>query len=197
MKLPALARITLVALLLAGCSLRPGGQATPSSRPVVTPAPIPSASAPPPATTSPEPTRPAEPSATAPPRGLLAAGSTTVVGWAGSYCWQNGCVDMAGIPPKAELPEITATDGRLVFSLSDGATFSGWTVSYGIDADTGSELTILDQGGTSADPDAQPQSAPPELGSVEFGPPKGDWVLLLSVQFPGGDLSYAWHVLVE
>jgi hypothetical protein len=202
MKLPTLARITLVALLLAGCSLGPGGQATPTARPVVTPSATPSATPTPAAVPSIEPSvEPSrEPGRTPdiPPPGYLQGDSDPVEGWLGSYCWLNSCVDMAGIPPKAGLPQITKGADPLEFSLSDGATFTGWTVSYGRDSDTGSGLTILDQGGASSDPDAQPQSAPPELNSVEFdSPPNGDWVLLMSVQFPGGDLSYAWHLIVE
>jgi hypothetical protein len=104
---------------------------------------------------------------------------------------------VAGISPR-ELSVVNTSADPLQFSLSDGATFTGWEVSYGNDSDTGSELTVLDFGGDLSDPDAQPQSAPPELSTVEFdSPPNGDWMLLVSVYFPGGDLSYAWHVIAE
>ena len=55
----------------------------------------------------------------------------------------------------------------------------------------------LAEGGAPFDPDAQPQSSLIELNSAEFdSPPTGDWSLMISLRFPGGDLSYAWHVVV-
>jgi hypothetical protein len=196
MKLPALVRISFLVLLLTGCSMAPGGKATPTAEAVAPATPMPSIAASPPTTASQQPSSPPKTTIAAPPRGLLASATTEVDGWVGSYCWQNGCVDMAGVPPKSRLPEITAGDDGLTFSLSDGATFTGWTISYGTYSN--GEMTILDQGGAPSDPDAQPQSIPPELNSVQFdSPPNGDWVLMVSVQFPDGDLSYAWHVVAE
>jgi hypothetical protein len=148
-------------------------------------------------TPSQEPSRTPEPPLPVPPRGVLASGTTSVEGWTGSYCWQSACVDVDGIPPKSELPQITAGDDPLEFSLSDSATFTRWTVMYGVGG-ANSDLSILDEGGSPSDPDAQPQSTPPELSWFEFdSPPRGDWVVTVSLQFPGGDFSYAWHVLVE
>lgn len=130
-----------------------------------------------------------------PPRGYLASGPSSVEGWIGSYCWQDACADSPSLPPKATLPEIRASDGQLAFSLSDGSTFVRWTISYGDASDT--PLEVLDQGGEAFDPDALPQPGDAELTSVQFvSPPAGDWLLVAFVQFPGGDLSYAWHVLV-
>jgi hypothetical protein len=200
MKLPALALIPLVVLLLAGCSVAPGGKATPTAPAVATASPAAVVSASPSSTAStasPEPSRTPEPPFPVPPRGILASGATSVEGWTGSYCWQTVCADAEGLPPKAELPQVTARDDPLEFSLSDGATFTRWTVMYGA-GNANSDLTILDQGGAPSDPDAETQSTPPDLHTFEFdSPPTGDWTLTVSVEFPGGDLSYAWHVIAQ
>ncbi len=143
MKLPALVGISFAILLLAGCSMAPGGKATPAATAVATPSAAATVAAPevtaspastlnPTSPASPTPSRTPEPPLPVPPSGFLASGITSVEGWTGSYCWQSICVDTDGIPPKAELPEITAGNGSLEFSLSDSATFTRWTVMYGV-----------------------------------------------------------------
>jgi hypothetical protein len=189
MNLPGFARVPLVLLLLAGCASGPGSVPPPSSR--ATPSALPTVR------TTVRPTLTAQPPDTGlPPNGALASGDASVEGWLGSYCWQSTCVDSAGPPPKATLPGLTTDDGQLSFSLSDGATFVRWTMSYG--AESGEPLETLAQGGEAFDPDAQLQPELVELRSVDFeSPPTGDWLLVAFVQFPGGDLSYAWHVVMR
>jgi hypothetical protein len=123
------------------------------------------------------------------------SGDTSVEGRIGSYCWLNTCADAPRIPPKGDLPMLVASAGPLEFSLSDSARFTRWTISYGEESD--GTLEVLEQGGANVDPDVQPQPSAADFNAVEFGgPPAGDWTLHVFVQFPGGDLSYAWHVVV-
>jgi len=128
--------------------------------------------------------------------GNLSSGDGPIEGWQGSYCWQGTCADMAELPDKTDLPELEASPGGgMVFALSDQATFVAWTISYG---DGEGDLTLLEEGGQPFDPDARPTQSPAEIRGMSFdGPPAGDWALLIGVRFPGGDLSYAWHVVVE
>jgi len=193
MKLPTLARIPVVVLLMSACSLAPLAQ--PSSSPAAPIATTPTATAAATVTPTVEVTRMSLPAAD-PPLGLLDAGDDPVEGRLGSYCWEGTCADAAGIPPKSQLPTLAADGGDLEFSLSDGTTFVRWRATYAAGAND--EQTTLGEGGEGFDPDARPSPAPELLSSAAFDePPRDDWIVFVQVFFEGGDLSYAWHVIVR
>jgi hypothetical protein len=210
MKLFDIARISsvsLVAVLLSGaCSLLPsGGPTQTAQRTSIAASNSATAVAPTVLTTATprnalpsathQPTRPL-PSSAWPPTGLLDSGSGPVEGWLGTYCWQSLCVDAARIPDKRDLPKVSGDGSSLEFSLSDNATFAQWTISYGTNPN--GEMTMLAKGGEAIDPDAVPSATSLLVNSIEFeAPPPGDWAVLVFVQFPNGDLSYAWHVIVD
>lgn len=190
MKLPAIARIPLLLLLLSGCSLAPLARPTPSAVPTASPAST--ATAFPVATPSATVTQP-PPTQAIPPRGYLGGEGDPVEGWLGSYCWQGTCADAPGVPPIDMLPAVYTSDWEMEFSLSDGATFVRWQATYTSD-DDGEPIT-LGQGGEVFDPDARPSAAPELLSVATFdSPPGGDSIVIVQVFFDGGDLSYAWHV---
>ncbi len=197
MKLTARLRISLLVLLLSGCSIPPLGQPTSSLAPSASP--VSTATAAEAATVAPtfDPTRRPPPATdTLPPRGILRAESGPIEGWLGSYCWQGTCADVAVVPPKDQLPEFTTEGEDLEFSLSHNATFVRWQATYGGSVD--GERMTLGQGGEGFDPDARPSPALELLSSATFAsPPAGDWVVFVQVFFDGGDLSYAWHVVVN
>ena len=181
MKLPALTRISFVVPLLVGCALdRAGGTTTPaahrSRRPRQSstfPAPVHIGHA---RRQRPRPVRkqavpPSERRRSA--TRLPCLGKHGGRGLVGSYCWVDRCVDMAGIPPKSRLPnDHDRHRSARVLACPTARRSPSWTISYGNYSN--GEMTILDQGGASSDPDAQPASTPPELNSVEFdGPPNG------------------------
>jgi hypothetical protein len=200
MKLPALARISIVLLVVAGCAAAsPGASPAPTQNPTsavvattaTTPTPPP-ASASTPATTPPETAPPA--TSDQPPAAALGTGDFAVTGQLGSYCWGASCVDTAGFY-KSRLPAITVAESdELVFSMEDGE-FAGWTASYGPDVEA---PTVLGQGGQEVDPDVSKPSFEP-LTFAEFdAPPLGDWIVAVFVRFgDGGDAAYGWHVTVE
>jgi len=210
MKLLALARIPIAALMVAGCtSLVPGASpvAVPSAAPsdsAQTAAPTAAATGTPtaevtfsptvaPPTSDPTPVRP-RPSLAEPPAAALGTSDFAVTGKLGTYCWSTGCVDTAGFY-KATTPHLTVAEGDLlIFSMEDGE-FANWSASYGVN---GSAPTNLGGGGEPVDPDS---SEPPSqlLSFVEFeSPPAGDWVVEVSVHFEDNwDAFYGWHVTVE
>lgn len=190
MKLPEIVRISLVALLMAACSLAPAAQPTPSAAPLVTA--IPTATV---ATTI-EPTlRPPPATDTLPPRGFLRGEDDPVEGWLGSYCWHGTCADAPGVPEIDDLPYVYTSDSEMEFSLSDGATFARWHATYW--SGDGDEPITLGQDGEDFDPDARPSPGIEPLAAARFAsPPGGDSVVVVQVFFDGGDLSYAWHVAV-
>jgi len=199
MKLPTLAQIPAVVLLISACSLAPLAQPTSTPAPPVAATPTAAAGA---TVTPAVPVTPTveathrPPVATDPPLGLLDAGEGPVEGWLGSYCWQGACADAAGIPPKGQLPNVTTDGGDLEFSLSDGATFVRWRATYAAGAND--EPKTIGEGGEAFDPDARPSPAPELLSSVAFDePPAGDWIVFVQVFFDGGDLSYAWNLIVR
>ncbi|MEX2548047.1 MAG: hypothetical protein WD830_09705 [Chloroflexota bacterium] len=187
--IPSIApRIALVVLMLAACSIAHVGQPTPS------PATAPSPSTEPP----PQPT-PTEDVAvgTEPPDGTLRADGAAVAGQHGSYCFADTCADIGGWPNKPDLPlvEVSAADQQLEFALPDSVQFVEWHASYS--ASSNGEANDLAEGGNGYDPDKSYASPWPATSSVTFdSPPAGDWVVYVSVYFDGGDLSYAWHVIV-
>jgi hypothetical protein len=194
MKLPALARIPILMLMLAGCTSAAG--ATPSPAPVVpTPtAPTPVVTPSPAATRTPDVAPSATPGPAGPPSAALGYSDFAEAGWLGTYCWQGLCADVFELPPKEQLPVVAAVGDSLIFSMEDGE-FSKWVVQYGPD---GASMTTLDRGGEAIDPDIASPEAPELRSFVEFAnPPSGDWLLTVQVFFPGGDATYGWHVIVE
>jgi hypothetical protein len=203
MKLPALARISVVCLIAAGCaSVVPGATPTrrsPAASIAVPPAAPESHTAQPTAaptaapTLSPTPARP-RPTSEEPPAAALGTSDFAVTGKLGTYCWSTGCVDTAGFY-KATTPSLTVDEGDpLIFSLDDGE-FASWSASYGVDE---SAPMTLGRGGDAVDPDST--LAPPErLTFVEFdAPPPGDWIVEVFVRFEdSSDAAYGWHVTVE
>src|SRR5215218_6819842 len=98
MKLPALARISVVCLIAAGCgSVVPGGSPTTTSptASIAVPPAAPETQAPQPPlapTVAPSPSlvRP-RPSLAAPPAAALGTSDFAVTGKLGTYCWSTGC----------------------------------------------------------------------------------------------------------
>ncbi|HUR17022.1 MAG TPA: hypothetical protein VMZ33_07030 [Candidatus Limnocylindrales bacterium] len=178
-----LAKTPMAMLLIVGAV----ASCSTGSRPTPSPTPLPP-------DPTPTPTAPRANPQPQPPHGLVAVADMRVEGWAGSYCWQGTCADSPGIPPIDDLPEIESGDYPLTFTLSDGATFTSWSASYGLD---GRSLQPLDEGGLQVDPDANPGAEVPQLTRAEIAnPPAGDWVVSVFVRVDNGDLSYAWHVSV-
>lgn len=205
MKLPAVARISVLFWIAVGCaSVVPGG----TRAPVLTtiPSDSPQTASPPrttaratsprtvaPRTPAPTPVRP-RPSLAEPPAAALGTSDFAVTGRLGTYCWSTGCVDTAGFA-KATTPPLTVDEGDLlIFSMDDGE-FANWSASYGVE---GSALTTLGRGGEPVDPDS---SGPPSdlFTFAEFdAPPQGDWVVQVVVHFADNwDAFYGWHVTVE
>jgi hypothetical protein len=190
MKLPAIALIPILALVAAACTSVPAATSPPTVNPNVKTTDQP--------TTAPATLVVAQPTDTpldvAPPAGALGYSDSADVGWLGSYCWHGTCADAPQIPDRESLPKITVPVGTLIFSL-DGAEFANWIASFG---PGGNSLSLLAEGGIPFDPDASPPSSGQLQSFVEFdSPPAGDWVVTVQVFLPGGDVSYAWHVVVE
>ena len=207
--------VLLAVLALAGGCAYGGPGASPTSQPPTTPStatptasPTASpASVPPPTssagmeTTSPTPT----PGSSKPPDGLLSAGSESVAGWLGSYCWSysdgedetDACADAFRTPPRSTLPFLAVPPGaraELTFSVAGGVEFSGWTATYS--ARSNSARKDLHSGGHNFDSETT-ASQPPLSDEVRFpSPPSGDWVVHVFVYFVNGDASYHWHVAV-
>ncbi len=181
-------RIALLVLMLAACSIAPAGQ--PTTSPIAPPSPS--------IKPTPQPT-PTEDAAIgdAPPDGTLRGDGAAVAGQPGSYCFGDTCADIGGWPNKLDLPlvELSAADQQLEFAVPDSVRFVEWHASYS--ASSNGEANELAEGGNGYDPDKSYASPWPESSSVTFdSPPAGDWVVYVSVYFDGGDLSYAWHVIV-
>jgi hypothetical protein len=194
MTVPAIVRLPLLigALLAAAACGLAGSRPTPS---LDAPSPLPSASIS--SAPSVEPTRtPPQATEIPPPSGFLTADGTQVEGWLGSYCWQDLCADAPEVPPKDQLPQVLGDGNELAFSLSDTATFITWRATYA--SESNERPTTLGESGEAFDPDARPSASPELLSAAEFdSPPAGDWVIFVQVFFDGGDLSYAWHVVIQ
>ena len=199
MKLPALARISISLLLVAGCAT-----AAPGASPAPTQSPTPAATPTQLATSTPTPTSAVTPAASQqsaadkPPAAALGTSDFAVTGDLGSYCWhvngQGSCVDTAGFY-KSRVPAITVAEGdQMVFSMEDGE-FAGWTAAYGSDVEA---PIVLGEGGQDMDPDVNQPSFEP-LTYAEFdAPPTGGWIVAVFARFAdGGDAAYGWHVTVE
>lgn len=199
MKLPARARISISLLLVAGCaSTIPGASPAPTQNPTPAAMPTPLATSTLGATPAVTPAATQGSSSDKPPAAALGTSDFAVTGELGSYCWhvngQGSCVDTAGFY-KSRVPAITVEEGdRMVFSIEDGE-FAGWTASYGPDVEA---PTVLGEGGQDVDPDVNQPSFEP-LTFAEFdGPPTGDWIVAVFVDFAdNGSASYGWHVTVE
>ena len=204
MKLPTLARIPVVVLLMSACSLAPLAQ--PTSRPPPPVAATPTAAAtpalPPLATPTELPTRspaaaPTEYGGEVPPVATLSSGDVGAAGYPGSYCFADTCADIGGWPSKADLPQLTAgpSSGDLVFEIADQILFVTWSAAYGASSND-DESTPLGEGGDPFDPDTGGSPPPQFLNAHVPMPPPGDWVVWVWVDLESGDLSYAWHVIV-
>ena len=139
---------------------------------------------------------PTEDLAVAPPDGSLSAGGQSVVGWPGSYCWRDACLDAPMLPDKAALPKLTVPAGtaELLLTVSSGAGFTRWSARYSSDAN-GSD-SELGSGGERYDPDLA-GTPPPDIVEAQVAPPPpGDWVVVVQVAFVDGDATFAWHVIV-
>jgi hypothetical protein len=130
-----------------------------------------------------------------PPDGLLSAGSETVTGRLGTYCYGNTCADIGRWPPKSDLPVLVASNKSLEFRLRNGEEFVRWSARYGETSDD-DRSQPLGQAGRPFDSDANSSPAD-EFSSASFdAPPAGDWVVFVNLELAGGDLSYAWNVTV-
>ena len=136
------------------------------------------------------------PNTATPPTGNLAAGALNVGGHLGSYCWADACSDEFELRPKSSLPTIHLPAGTpLEFTLADGSGFAQWDASYS--TAKMSDLVPLDSGGSAYDPDSSATPPPDLLNATFAAPPKGDWVLVVSIHFKDGSAVYSWHVNVE
>jgi hypothetical protein len=114
-----------------------------------------------------------------------------VVGWLGTFCWNDTCRDSGDGAPEGGPPEVSAVPGgQFTLSLAQGTRFAGWTASYS--RRWNRPTTALGQGG-----DVNGLSSSDELVSAVFpAPPPGDWFVYVRVDFAGADASYAWAVTV-
>jgi hypothetical protein len=116
-----------------------------------------------------------------------------VIGYLGTYCWQDACVDAFEIPPLDSLPAVDGQAAQLSFRVTDGA-FYNVGASYGPGAMD--ELVPLDEAGQSYDPDTT-ATPPPLLTEADLAvPPPGDWVVYIVIRAADGEAHYAWHVTV-
>jgi hypothetical protein len=134
-----------------------------------------------------------------PPNGeIVLPDGSVVAGQIGSWCYQLGCADSPALPKRiVPLMSIRGSATTLTFRMPDSVPFATWTVSYAADADA--DFTNLASGGTYIDPDSSSATQGPVLNSFTFdGVPRGDWLLTISVWFPGtdGDAIYYWHAKV-
>lgn len=197
MKLPELVRIPLVVLLMSACSLAPVAQ--PTSNPVSPATATPTATVVAVATaTAPPATHDPTPTESVPPRGFLRADDDPVEGQLGSWCYEASCADSPAFP-KSTLPAFDTKPGiSLTFEFAEGDAFAFVRVRYSTESDL-EPVMDLASGGTYVEPDTTATQGP-LLTSFTFGaPPRGDWVLDISVQFPGelGNAPYSWHATVE
>ena len=145
---------------------------------------------------SPTPTAAVERSPDEPVGSLTAGQSDGVTGWEGSYCWQDVCADLPGLPDTSDLPLLVAvaTD-QLTFAIDPVAgVFYDWHVDYSAGGGKPKPLAS----GDPFDPDSD-ATDPPMRQYVSFdAPPAGDWTVTVSIRFvEGGDAMYAWHVVVR
>ncbi len=82
------------------------------------------------------------------------------------------------------------------FRLADTHPFNHWTVTYRASIDD--PAIELDSGGVTYDPDVASATLGPLSSTFTFeGPPSGDWVVSVALQFAGrGDGIYYWHFAV-
>jgi hypothetical protein len=183
--------VALLALLVGACVGAPPPAASPTSDPTA-----------PPATPSPPVTAPPTPSlaATAWPRvpeddvaelppiaRLVTANGTVVAGELGSFAYRGGAADAPWIARGLELLE--APPGQqLIVGLLPGNEFDAWRVSYAAAADTSGDMVM---------PLASGANSGTEQAAFD-PPPAGDWVIQVSLVFPGddGDATYYWAVSV-
>jgi hypothetical protein len=198
MNLPTISRLTLLGLVVLGCSMAPGGAPTATPVTATPTAPPAQATATPTQATA---TLPLEPTPTTarstpgtfsePPAGFLTFEDTTVEGWLGSWCLPGRCVDKAE-PTLEGLPVLEAPGDTLTFKLAGDAPFVAYTAAYGI---VSADSTVIKREGE-FDPDAGIVSPP--MTSAEFStPPSGEWMVTVFVQFGPGDALYVWKVSVE
>jgi hypothetical protein len=178
---------------------------TPSQEPTPTPTPTTTSrlhpSPPPALEPTPSPTQTSIPTPTVkrngdePTGSLLVGNANPVIGWEGSYCWQDVCADVGNPPDKDTLPSVSATaSDQLTFAIDPVAgVFYDWHVDY--TSGHGQPRPLAS--GDPFDPDAK-ETDPPMRDYVTFdAPPAGDWTLTVSIHFvEGGDAIYAWHVTV-
>lgn len=210
MKLPTVARLPLVVLLMSACSLTPVAQPTsrtqPSASPALTAVPVAATATPgPTATPRPTGTNPATgtpvpffepPEGSKPPKATLSAGIVSVEASPIGYCWDNECLDGPN-PPKGQLPELELSDSNidLEFEVGGGVRFARWGAEYFDKSDA--NAVTLGGGGFTYDPDMMPSTPWLEMSQASFpAPPIGDWVVNVYLELVNGDLSYAWHVIV-
>jgi len=191
MKLPALARLSMLLVAIAACTSTVPASSTPPGS-MIAPTPAPPTSSPSAPAASPTDDGIPDP----PPDGALGYSDFAQKGRLGSYCYDGGCADVAVWPPTGDgLPTVETQGEPLVFSV-DKNEFDQWSVTYG--TDSGAPMPLA-EGGEPTDPDMGAQSPGPATSFVEFNsPPAGDWVVTMRVYFAGGgSASYAWRVIVE
>ena len=207
MKLPALARISIVPLAVAACtSVVPGpspaptpsaiGSLAPSGTvegaPTIEPTPlaVPTASPtdePTPAAT-PRPTSTPGPIATfeLPPDALIGNGDRPKAGDLGSFCWEGTCADGPQPVDPDELPLYRPSDDTITIRLAEGAEFESWSAYYWTEDDH--EPIELGRGDQANGP----------FTKATFDAPDVDLAIVsFFADFPTGSASYAWAVDVH
>ena len=131
-----------------------------------------------------------------PPAGLLGSGGEIVAGYPGSYCFGDTCAEIGGWPSKSELPRLRVTADAMTFSIEGEVAFVTWSAAYQSRANDDASKS-LGRGGYPYDPDASASPPPSVIEATIPAPPAGDWVVWIWVDLEHGDLSYAWHVIVD
>jgi hypothetical protein len=91
---------------------------------------------------------------------------------------------------------LNAGEDGLDFSIAHDLPFVRWSAAYS-EKSNDDRSKPLGDGGTQYDPDAI-GSPPPQFVTASIPrPPAGDWVVWVWVDLEFGDLSYAWHVIVN
>lgn len=131
-----------------------------------------------------------------PPQSTLSYDGQTQVGGTGSFCWEQLCADMAGIPvPNDRL--IVPTGSLLVFEFSGSEPLTDVHA-----AARPLQGQLIDGPGMQLLQSAEEEVALPTVSSgnqtditAELEP--GQYSLTVSIRINGGDALYGFHVVIQ
>lgn len=121
---------------------------------------------------------------------MLDANDEEVVGLLASFAFCDGSTE-APWPAAASLPEVQLTDDEIniLISIAEGQSFLQWqALSAPTSATSPTDATMLSSGTSDSGVD-----------SVSFaGPTTGEWVISMTLTYPGqiGSATYFWLVTV-